>query len=363
MPEAPICDVSVGAYEIPTDAPESDGTLSWDSTTLVVVEIEAGGRTGLGYTYAHKVAGRYVEDKLAGVVEGREALDIPAAHAAMLHAVRNDGRPGLAACALSAVDTALWDLKGKLLELPLAALLGRVRVRMPLYGSGGFTSYDDARLAEQLGGWAEDGLRWVKMKVGRDPDTDPGRVETARRAIGPECGLFVDANGAYTRKEALVLAERFAEEGVSWFEEPVSSDDLAGLRLMRDRCPPGMDVSAGEYAYDPWYVRRMLEAQAVDVIQADATRCGGITGFLEAAVLAKAFQLPISSHCAPALHLAPCLAAPAAAHMEWFHDHVRIEHMLFDGAPVASQGTAAPDLSAPGLGLAFRRQDAARYAV
>jgi len=201
------------------------------------------------------------------------------------------------------------------------------------------------------------------MKVGRDPEADLGRVAAARAAIGARAGLFVDANGALTPKTALAFAERIAAQRVAWFEEPVSSDDLEGLALVRARAPAGMDIAAGEYGFDPFYFRRMAQAGAVDALQADATRALGITGFLRAADVADAWSLPLSSHCAPAIHLAACCAAPRLAHMEWFHDHVRIERMLFDGAPQVKDGRIAPDLSRPGHGLEFRRADAERFAV
>ncbi len=277
---APVTNLKVGVYEIPTDRPESDGTLRWDSTTLVLVEVEAGGETGVGYTYADTSTGQLIEGKLKDVVAGLDALATHACWGAMTHALRNLGRLGIAAAAVSAVDNALWDLKGRLLNVPVVQLLGAARESIPIYGSGGFTSYTDAELREQLGGWAADGMAFVKMKIGREPGRDAGRVEAARAAIGDGVELFVDANGAYARKEALAFAERFRSLGVTWFEEPVSSDDLDGLRLIRDRAPPPIEVSAGEYGYTSWYFRRMLEADAVDVLQADATRCCGITGFM-----------------------------------------------------------------------------------
>jgi L-alanine-DL-glutamate epimerase-like enolase superfamily enzyme len=357
-----IASVTASAYEIPTDTAEADGTLSWNATTLVVAEAEAGGKRGLGYTYAHQAAVPLIAGKLAETVVGLDAFAVPQAWQAMLRAVRNIGRPGLVATAISALDAALWDLKAKLLELPLVTLLGAAREAVPVYGSGGFTSYSVKRLQEQLAGWAEEGARWVKMKVGSDPAADAGRAAAARDAIG-KAGLFVDANGAYDRKEALAMAERFAALGIAWFEEPVSSDDLAGLRLLRDRAPAGMRIAAGEYGYDPGYFRRMLEAEAIDVVQADATRCLGITGFLAADALCDARSLPLSSHCAPALHLHPALAAKRFWNAEWFHDHVRIEQMLFDGAPRLAQGVIRADLARPGLGLELKRADAARFAV
>lgn len=351
----------VSVYRIPTDSPESDGTLEWDSTTLVLVEVAAGGKQGLGYSYADGATAILIREKLSGVVEHRDALDIMGAWVAMLMAIRNLGRPGIASMAISAVDNALWDLKAKLLDLPLCKLLGMVRVCVPVYGSGGFTSYTETRVCEQLEGWVRDGLCMVKMKVGREPQHDIERVRAARRAIG-DARLFVDANGAYARKQALDFADAFATEGgVSWFEEPVSSDDLPGLRLLRDRAPPSIDIAAGEYGYDAWYFRRMLEAGTVDVLQADATRCAGITGFMQAAALCRAFHIPLSAHCAPSIHAHPACAAPQLRHIEYFHDHVRIEHMLFDGALYPKDGALHPDLTRAGMGLEFKRSDAERY--
>jgi L-alanine-DL-glutamate epimerase-like enolase superfamily enzyme len=361
--DATVEQVDTAAYKLPTDAPEADGTLSWDSTTLVVVGVTGAGRRGLGYTYADAAAAHLVDRVLSKVIHGRDLFDIPGSWTAMVRAVRNLGRPGVASTAVSAVDAALWDLKARCLDVPLVRLLGAARDGVPVYGSGGFTSYPNARLQKQLADWVADGIPRVKMKVGTHPDEDVERVRCARDAIGPNTELFVDANGAYDRKQALNFAERFAEFQVSWFEEPVSADDLEGLRLLRDRAPALQDIAAGEYGYDPNYFRRMLEAGAVDVLQADATRCGGLTGFLQVDALCQARSLPLSAHCAPALHLAPCSAALSLRHLEYFHDHVRIERQLFDGVRSPIDGDLKPDLSSPGHGLSFKRADAERYLV
>jgi L-alanine-DL-glutamate epimerase-like enolase superfamily enzyme len=356
--------VRARAFKIPTDRPEADGTMSWSSTTLVLVEATAGGKTGIGYTYSDASIVDLITEKLAPLTAGNEALAPEASWTRMQRAVRNLGREGLAATAISAVDTALYDLKARLFGLSLVQLLGRYRSEVPIYGSGGFTSYSDRELQEQLSGWvAEQGCAYVKMKVGSEPQRDPHRVEIARQAIGNEASLFVDANGAYTTKQALALADEFASCAVSWFEEPVSSDDIEGLRMVRARAPVGMDVAAGEYAYTADYVRGMLEAHAVDVQQADLTRCGGFTGFLQAVALCDAFHIDLSGHCAPSLHLHAACAAPRLRHLEWFHDHVRIEHMLFDGAPVPHRGSIRPDLTRAGHGLSFKEADASHYAL
>ena len=361
--EVAIDKIAVEIYRIPTDFPESDGTLKWHSTTIVLVRATAGGQTGIGYTYADSATGQLIHDTLAQVVEGRDSTAIPACWDAMVRRTRNLGRPGIVSMAISAVDTALWDLKARLLDLPLVTLLGAARQAVPIYGSGGFTSYSDPQLQQQLSGWVQQGIPSVKMKIGRDAQADIHRVRVAREAIGSQAELFVDANGAYTRKQALAQAEKFSEFGVTWFEEPVSSDDLPGLRLMRDRGPAGMEIAAGEYGYDTFYFRRMLDAQAVDVLQADATRCGGITGFLRAASVCDAYGLPLSAHTAPAIHAHVGCAAPRLRNLEYFHDHVRIEDMFFHGVLQPINGELRPDLSRPGMGIELKQADVQRFAA
>ena len=354
--------IQVTVYTVPTETPESDGTIAWDKTSLVLVQVTAGGETGLGYTYADRATAELIESTLAPKIVGRDALAIGGAWQAMVAQVRNLGRPGIASMAISGVDNALWDLKGKLLKVSVAGLLGVVRSGIMAYGSGGFTSYSDAQLRRQLGGWAEAGIPAVKMKIGRDAAADPERVKVAREAIGPKVKLFVDANGGYTRKQALDFAFRLREDAdVTWFEEPVPADDLEGLRLLRDQGPAGMDIAAGEYGYDPGYFRRMLAAGAVDVLQADATRCCGITGFLVADALCESHLMPLSAHTSPSIHAHVCCAAQRAINVEYFFDHVRIEKMAFEGAIEAKQGVLTPDLSTPGFGLALKEEEMRKF--
>ncbi len=362
--EVTIETVEAAAYAIPTDAPESDGTLEWDSTTLVVVQAHGGGRTGIGYTYAGPSVVELVTGKLAGVVQGKDALTPVARWAEMQHQVRNLGKPGLVAEAISAVDIALWDLAARLNELPLAVAAGAVHDTTPIYGSGGFTSYDDRQLTDQLTNWVEAGIPRVKMKVGRDPSVDDHRVRRARKAIGSDVELFTDANGAWSRKQALFWADKLAEHGVRWLEEPVSSDDLAGLRLLRDRGPAGMDITAGEYGYHLPYFQQMLDAGAVDCLQADVTRALGISGLLRVAALCDARSIDLSLHCAPQVSAQVGTAIWHLRHLEYFHDHVRIEGMAFDGVLSPEPGgVLRPDRSRPGLGLELKEQDLADYRV
>lgn len=356
--------IEVHVLEIPTTAPESDGTLVWCATTMILVEVGAGGESGLGYTYSHAAAARVVAGTLAQVIRGRDPMAVGQCWHAMWQIVRNDGAAGIAASAIAAVDIALWDLKARLLALPLVDLLGAVRPGVPLYGSGGFTSLSIDALQEQLRGWVDAGIPRVKMKVGRGARAEEeARVRAARDAIGPRAALFVDANGAYTRKQALDRAELFCASQVSWFEEPVSSDDLAGLRLMRDRAPAGMQIAAGEYAYDAFYARRMIEAGAVDVLQADVTRCMGISGLLQVNALCAAWCMPLSLHTAPTAHLHAGASLSQVIHLEYFHDHVRIERQIFEGLPEPRDGLLCPDRGRPGHGVTFCRGKAEQYAI
>jgi L-alanine-DL-glutamate epimerase-like enolase superfamily enzyme len=355
--------VDVSAFTIPTDAPEGDGTLRWDSTTLIVCEVHAAGEVGIGYSYGNQ-ATAVVADHLAHkCLLQQAALNIPALHAMMLREVRNDGSRGIASMAISALDIALWDLKARVLSCSIVDLLGAANLGVVAYGSGGFTTYSLQQLASQMSGWVADGLKNVKMKIGAEPSKDIDRVRTAREAIGPSTNLFVDANGAFDARQAIAFSQEVDQFEVSWFEEPVSSDDLDGLRRVRDGASQAMEIAAGEYGYDSLYCRHMLEAEAVDVIQLDATRCKGFTGFLEAASVAASFGCPISAHCAPSLHMHVGCAVPQFRHVEYFHDHARIEAMLFDGFIPPKDGQLTPDRSRPGLGLVFKRPDAERFLV
>ncbi len=356
--------VTAACYQIPTSSPESDGTLSWDSTTMIVVTATASGVSGTGWTYGSAAIGSVVADTLAPLIVGRAALDIAGATEELTRAVRNLGRAGLASMAISAVDCALWDLKARLLGVPLVTLLGQALTAAPVYGSGGFITYDERQTRQQLSDWVErDQIPRVKIKIGEswgtNEDRDLQRVALAREIIGPATELYVDANGGYRTGQARRVADRLTEFGVTWFEEPVSSQDLAGLALLRQAV--SQDVAAGEYSWTLADSARLIDAGAVDCLQLDATRCGGITGFRQAAALAAAHNLQVSAHCAPNAHAHVAAATVNLRHVEYFHDHQRIERMLFDGTLDPAGGTMAPDLSRPGHGMEFKTALAEQY--
>jgi len=362
MTDPLVTEVAASAYTVPTDGPEADGTLAWDSTTMVVVEVHAGGAVGTGWTWAPAAGVQVVRDLLAPVVTGRSALAPRDAQAAMTDAVRNAGRPGLVAMALSAVDIALWDLGARLLELPLSTWWGAAARPAPVYGSGGFTTYSDDALRSQLTGWVELGLPRVKIKIGeswgRCERRDLERVAFARQVVGDEVELYVDANGAYDAGQACRIGRALDDSGVRWFEEPVSSDDTEGLR--RVRAAVSADVAAGEYSWTLADAVRL--APVVDCLQVDVTRCGGYTEWFRIAAVAAAHGLDVSAHCAPYLSAPAAAATPRFRHIEWFHDHVRIVRELVDGYRDPVDG-ALPPTDRPGHGLRLRPDRAAAYRV
>jgi L-alanine-DL-glutamate epimerase-like enolase superfamily enzyme len=365
--DPPIGSVDVAVYRVPTDQPEADGTLAWESTTVVAVEVNAGGTSGLGWTYAGAGSASVVKEQLSGVCVGKSPLDVPGLNEGMARACRNLGRGGLVACAISAVDIALWDLKARLLGASLSTLFGRVRSDVPIYGSGGFTTYDEASTRAQLDQWVgEWDIPRVKIKIGESwgtrPQRDIERVDLTRQVVGDDVEIFVDANGGYSRKQAVRMGRRLSEGfAVSWFEEPVSSDDLDGLRQVRHGC--GADVAAGEYGYALHYFERMAGAGAIDCLQIDVTRCGGYTIWLRAAAVAAAHNLQVSGHCAPNLHAHVAAAVPNLRHLEYFHDHHRIESLFFEGALSPKGGALVPDPDRDGHGLTLRQSDATRFRV
>jgi L-alanine-DL-glutamate epimerase-like enolase superfamily enzyme len=360
-PAVPIERIGVSVYTIPTPEPESDGTAEWSSTTMLLVELEAGGERGTGWSYGSPATAEIVREHFAPLVRGADVHAVRELWTRLAGVMRNPGRNGMASYALGAVDVAMWDLRARILGIPLCDLIGRVRDRVPVYGSGGFTSLDLGALHEQCRAWAAAGMRMVKIKVGRDHASDVDRVRVAREAIGPRCALMIDANGGYDAAGAIGFAHRIAAYDVCWFEQPVDPRDHDGMRRVRAALPPGMALSSGEYITDT--ADAAAVAGAVDVLQADATRCGGYTGLLAIDGFCEVRRLPLSTHCAPALHVHAALGCLQLRHIEWFVDHVRIESELFDGFPKPHDGTVAPDRSRPGHGLTFRRDRAARYAV
>ena len=278
----------------------------------------------------------------------------------MKRACRNYGTRGLVAQAISAVDIALWDLRAHLRDMSLTALFGACRSTVPIYGSGGFTNLGDDELAAQVQQWRDAGCTAMKIKIGQcwghQQDRDLARVNRLRELAGEGVELMVDANGGYSVGQARRVGAVLDHLAVTWFEEPVSSDDIEGLAAVRSavRC----DVAAGEYIADRYEARRL--APVVDCLQLDVTRCGGYSGWLAAANIAAAHNLDVSAHCAPALHVPVAASIMRLRHLEYFIDHVRLEAELFTGVPAPDSGCLRVDTADFGHGMALSH-DAEQY--
>ena len=329
-------------------------------------KISGGGEIGLGYTYSGASIVELIGGKLASAVRGQDAFNPQAALLSMQRAVRNLGREGLAATAISAVDAAIYDLKARLLGVPLFAMLGSYRDCVPIYGSGGFTTYSDTELLKQLGGWvANERMRLVKMKVGSEPDADPARVKAAKQAIGDQATLFVDANGAYRRPAGLATSRNvFAEQQVGWFEEPVSADDLAGLRATR-RAGSGRHGDRGRRVC---LYRRLCAQHAAgaggrcaaggcdplrrhDRLSADRSTLRGIP------------HRPVRTlRAGPAPPRRLCVARVCGI-WNGFTIMSGSNTCCSTARLCLPRASIRPDPSRPGNGLTFKHQDAARYAV
>lgn len=323
---------------------------------LAVEVVTDGGERGLAVGYAPPGARAVVHEVLGPALGGRDPGIVGELWAEMMWAVRDFGRGGVALQAVSAVDLALWDLKARTEDLPLFRLLGAVREEVSAYASGGFTSTPIGDLVSEVRGFVADGFGAVKMKVGTAFGTreaeDLARVAAVRDAIGAGVELYVDANGAYGVEQAIHMAERFAAHDVRLFEEPLPPTDVSGLAAIRRETP--IPIAAGEHEYEASGLRRLVEAGAVDVLQPDLLRVGGISGWLQAAAVAAEHDIPILSHAAQLASLHAGCATSGSLATEYLAIQADMDRRWYAEVPEPSAGRWAPFADRPGLGLELR---------
>lgn len=351
-----IAKIDVHLVPYPITGGFADATRKVETIGFTLVRITTDkGLVGIGVTY-HEVGGEAVRDlivrNMTGKLVGRDPLESDALWHEFFHYLRGVGRKGVTFCALSAVDIALWDLKGKILNIPVHRLLGGDRTRVPVYASGGWTSYTDDQLVAEMQSFAARGFKMVKFKVGyaggTDIRRDVVRVRKVREALGPDIDILVDANNCFDAATAAQLANRIREYDIKLFEEPVFADDIPGLS--RFRRATDIPLATGEHEYTKFGVRDLLLAEAADYVQADGARAGGYTEMLKIAGMTQAWNVKFAPHAMENVHLPLVAATPNAPFLERLAMFEEITARVFKNAAVPVDGfMEVPE--APGLGL------------
>jgi L-alanine-DL-glutamate epimerase-like enolase superfamily enzyme len=347
-------DVHLVSSEVPAGI--ADSTRKVETLGFAIVRVTTDqGLEGIGVTY-HEVGGEATRElirrNMAPRLIGRDPLETEVLWQEFFHYLRGVGRKGLSFCALSAIDIALWDLKGKIAGLPVYRLLGGTRSRMPVYASGGWTSYDDDQLVAEMKSMVARGYAIIKMKVGFDGgrkiNRDVVRVRKVRDAVGPDIRILVDANNCFDAATAVQLANRIRECDITLFEEPVFADDIPGLARFRR----GTDIplATGEHEYTKFGVRDLLLAEAADIVQVDGARVGGYTEMLKCAALTQAWNVGFAPHAMEHIHMSLVAAIPNALFLERLLMFEGVTERVFKNAPAPVDGhMTVPDV--PGIGL------------
>ncbi|MDR2392026.1 MAG: mandelate racemase/muconate lactonizing enzyme family protein [Planctomycetota bacterium] len=339
----------------------ADSTRNVGTVGFVVVEIKTdAGRSGVGVTY-HEVGGEAVRQLIkldfAHRLIGRSPLETEALYEETFHYIRGVGRKGLAFCAYSAVDIALWDLKGQMLGLPLYRLLGGVKNVLPVYASGGWTSYSRDELVAEAENMVRRGYGKIKIKVGveggRNPNEDLRRVRAVRDAVGPGVGIMLDANNAWTAATAVRFANRVKELDIMFLEEPVFADDIPGLA--RYKAGTDLPLATGEHEYTRYGVRDLIVAGAVDILQVDIARCGGFTEMLRIAAMSQAWNLSLAPHGMEHMHMHLLAAVPNGLFLERLFMFEEVADSVFSNPPVPVNGALTlPET--PGHGMVLKEE-------
>jgi L-alanine-DL-glutamate epimerase-like enolase superfamily enzyme len=335
-----------------------------DHAFLLLVHLDTdSGHRGLGFAYTLAAAGRALQmltnDDIAPLVVGEDPLDHERLGAKVARRLQGVGRSGLVAQVYSAVDLALWDLKGKTAGLPLYKLLGGARESAPVYASdAGWLWMSPEEIIEASQPYLEQGMMGIKVKVGSpDPETDAERVTRIRETLGEDIWLAVDANQRYDYGTALSMGHFFEEEiGADWFEEPIACDDIDGHSRLSDRLE--IPLALGETLYSCEEFQAYLARKAVDVLQPSVTRVGGLTNWLKIAALADVHHRPLSPHAMPELVVHLACGLPQVRMVEY----LPFLAPAFVETPAISNGQIFP-LRRPGLGLELSGDAVEKYRV
>jgi len=311
------------------------------------------GIEGLGTSAGSTAVQAVVEDSLKEVLIGEDPFNIEKLWNLMFWTVRGVGRKGIAFCAISALDIALWDLKAKALNLPLYRLLGPYTDTVPVYGSGGWTNFSESELVAEQVGYVERGFPRVKMKVGKDfgmsEDEDVKRLAAVRKAVGDDVEIYVDANNGYYAKQAIRMSQIFEQFDVKWFEEPVLADDIEGLSVISQSTT--IPVATGEHEYTKYGFKELISRGGADIVQPDIGRVGGVTEWMKVAHIAHGFNLPVAPHAYQLIHLHVACATPNLKVVEYLGVSDQSDRVWYTEFPEPVNGMWSPYPDRPGLGL------------
>ena len=355
-----ITDLRTDVFVVPNERALSDATQSFDALELVVVEVETGdGAVGTGFTYtigsgALAIAS-FVDSVLRPVLEG-EAAAPRTAYESMRANTTFVGREGISELAISAVDVALWDALGKRLEIPLFELLGGDRRPVPAYETnGGWLHLSEDELTENASAAAERGFAGMKVKIGRGHAEDERRLRAIREVLPDDVDLMVDANCAFSVGDARRFAGRVNDLDLAWLEEPLEKGDYVSLADLRRTID--VPIATGENFFSPEQFAQVISLDAVDILQPDVCRVGGITAWLRVAELAAANNLPVSPHYVEPIHVHLAAATGVVPCME---HHSTVLDGVLEKSLRLEDGAFTPPTD-PGHGIRFDGLERYRY--
>lgn len=357
-----ILDTKTTLLSLPLKDPIADSTHTLKTIDWVLVDIFAeGGLVGsshmLTFDYGRELLRGIIDYELKDVVVGMDATLISSVWQACWNRVEYIGQSGVAAWGIAAIDIALWDLLGKSLNCPVYKLLGAHQEQVPIYGSGGWLTYSLDQLLAEATSYVQQGFTAVKMKVGsHDVQHDAERVRAVREAIGPKIQLMVDANQAWTPRQAIEFSRKVQDCDLFWFEEPIQKDDHDGYRALSTAM--NIPVAAGEREYSLEAFRELLDQRALPIVQPDVLRLGGISRCLKLSHLAEAFNARIASHFYKEIDIHWMAAVNNGLFLEYFP---WLDPLLVHPLEVKNGMARVPDR--PGLGIEFKREAIKEFGV
>lgn len=324
-------------------------TLPTAMTYMFLYVLTDEGITGLSITYGGSLAKALIEDLLKPVVVGEDPINSERIWEKMYWATLQYGRRGAAITAISTVDIAVWDLKGKIFNLPVHRLLGGHRDTVPSYVTGVDLHYTNDELVKEVTEYVKSGFKMIKIKLGRkDPNEDLERVRLVRETIGPNIDLTLDVNNGWSLHTAMRMAKKLEEYDIYWLEEPILADEIENLaKLARETSIP---IAVGENHYTKWEFRQLMEQGAAEVVQADIGKCGGVTEFIKIAAIADSYGLPICPHHTEYIDVSLVAAVPNGLFHECVYDFFEPMGQLFINPITPKNGNISPS-SKPGFGI------------